>query len=81
MAPSADAADLAAERVDHEMIRLHLPRDERLAQPEGGVDDRFAQQPGQRVGGEQHARDLARHHPLHDTARAASSCGMALRTR
>ena len=48
------------------MIGLHLSRDERFTQAERRIDHGFTAQSGQRVGGEHHARNIARDHLLHD---------------
>ena len=68
--------------VDDVVVRLHLAADQRLAQAERGVDDRLAAPPGQRIGGEEHARRLGLHHLLHDDGqRHVCSWAMSLRAR
>ena len=65
LVPQRLAKDFAAARVGHVMVRLDLSGDQRFAQPEGRVDDRLTQQSAERVGGEEHARSLARHQFLY----------------
>ncbi len=48
------------------MIRLHLPGDQGLAQPKGGVDHGLGAGAGEGVGGEEDAGGLALDHVLHD---------------
>lgn len=56
----------AATPVDHHMLRGHQPRHDGFAQPGTGVDDHLVPRPRDRVGGEEHSRELRRHHALHD---------------
>lgn len=48
------------------VVGLDLPRDQRLAEPEGRVDDHLAAVAGERVGREEHAGNVRRHEPLDD---------------
>ena len=57
---------LAGRAVDHVGVGRHLAADDGLAETEAGVDDRLGAFAGRRVRGEQDARDLGRHHDLHD---------------
>ena len=46
------------------MVGLDLPADQRLTQPQRGVDHRFRAFAGERVGGEEHTRCYGGHHLL-----------------
>ena len=52
--------------LDHVMVRVGVPGDQRLAEPADGVHDRPATPARQRVGREEDARSPRGDHPLHD---------------
>ena len=52
--------------IDDQVVCGDRSRHHRLAKPEAGVDHYFGAGAGDRVGGEGHAGNLGRHHPLDD---------------
>ncbi len=64
--------DISGSPVHHVVIWFHLSCHQRFPQSKDGVDDGLAQQPRDRVGGEQHTGDLALDHLLNDYCQGES---------
>ncbi len=73
--------DLPRDGVHDEAVGVHLPRDERLAEAEAGLDDGLALAPAERVAGEEDARGLGLDELLDDDrhAEAPRSAGSRVR--
>ena len=77
--------DPARRRVDDEVIGVDRAGHHRVAEASRGIEDRLPAPARHRIGGEQHARRLGIHHPLHDHGQrdsgAVDTLGGAVRDR